>query len=66
MENRTYVPTLLETVLSVPAIINISYYKFPKNYIFPGEQHDFWEFVYVDRGEILVTAGKLEYVLKAG
>ena len=26
----------------------------------------FWEFVYVDRGEILVTAGKLEYVLKAG
>lgn len=56
----------LETVFNITHIINISYYKFPKNFKFSGESHDFWEFVYVDHGELIITAGIKQYILKQG
>lgn len=56
----------LSTVFDVKAIINISYYKLESNYTFSGESHSFWEFIYVDRGSIVVTAGTDRYLLKSG
>jgi len=56
----------LETVFRVTDLVNISYYKLPRGYEFPGETHDFWEFVYVDRGELLITAGSSQYPLRTG
>ena len=56
----------LKTVLNITHIVNILYYKFPKNFVFEGESHDFWELIYVDKGEVLITAGDIQYVLKAG
>lgn len=53
-------------VFSVTEFVNISYYKLPKNYEFPGESHDFWELIYVDQGELVVTAGSNKFLLKAG
>jgi glutamate dehydrogenase (NAD(P)+) len=35
----------------------VAYYKLPKNYDQPGESHDFWELVYVDKGALVATAG---------
>ena len=37
-----------------------------EGYIFPGESHDFWEFVYVDSGTVHITASKKKYILKKG
>lgn len=53
-------------VFSVTEFVNISYYKLPKNYEFPGESHEFWELIYVDQGELTVTAGENSFLLKAG
>ena len=56
----------LETVFDVRAIANISYYRCPQDYGFPGESHACWEFLYVDRGSVIVTAGSNTYFMKAG
>ena len=61
-----YTPIPLATVFDVDAIVNISYYKLENGYVFSGESHFFWEFIYVDRGSIVVTAGADKYFLKAG
>lgn len=42
------------------------YYEHDKNFYFPGERHDFWEIVYVDRGEISVVAENSGHILKQG
>ena len=31
-----------------------------KNYYFSGERYNFWEILYVDRGEIIVETDRLE------
>ncbi len=61
-----FVRNKLKDFISIPKIITIIYYKLPKNFMFAGEQHDFWEFIYVDKGELLITAGSSGYRLKAG
>lgn len=59
-------PIFLETNFDVQAIVNISYYRCPQDYRFPGEIHDCWEFLYVDRGSVVVTAGSNVYFMKSG
>jgi len=59
-------PIPLETTFDVQAIENISYYRCPRDYNFPGEAHSCWEFLYVDRGSVVVTAGSNIYFMKAG
>ena len=56
----------LETSFDIRAIANISFYRCPLGYHFPGESHDFWEFLYVDRGSVVVTAGSNRYFMKSG
>jgi AraC-like DNA-binding protein len=56
----------LRELFTVPRIITVLYQEFPRDFIFPGESNDFWEFIYVEKGEILITADSLEYLLKAG
>lgn len=59
-------PIVLETTFHVHAIENISYYRCPQDYVFPGESHNCWEFLYVDRGSVAVTAGSAVYFMKSG
>lgn len=47
----------LKRAFNVERIYSVHYFEFSKDYTFPGEAHDFWEFVYVDKGEIIATAG---------
>lgn len=42
----------LKEQISVDRIYSIHYNEFNKNYVYSGEQHDFWEFLYVDKGEV--------------
>ena len=37
-----------------------------KNFKYDGEQHDFWEMVYIDKGEMICTADKNRFILKSG
>ena len=59
-------PIILNTTFDVEAIVNISYYRLTRDYAFPGESHSCWEFLYVDRGSVVVTAGTDKYFMKAG
>lgn len=62
----TYEPTVLRRDLAVPAVVTVHYFEYAKNYVFEGERHDFWELLYVDKGEVEVMAGDTGYCLKQG
>lgn len=47
-------------------IISLHYFEFASDYIFEGEKHNFWEFLYVDKGEAEVMADDMGYKLKQG
>ena len=55
-----------ERVFNVDSIITIFYMEFSKSFRYDGERHDFWEMVYVDKGEMICTADKNRFVLKSG
>ena len=58
--------TRLRELFSIDKIITILHQHFTPDFIFPGEKHDFWEFIYVEKGEIIISAENSEYLLKAG
>lgn len=61
-----FVRTVLKNEIVIDSLISFHYFEFAKNYIFEGEKHDFWELVYVDKGELEVMADTKGYVLKQG
>lgn len=61
-----YEKTKLIEVFDIKKIVSIHYFEFAKDYVFDGEKHDFWEFVYVDKGEVEVMAETMGYKLKQG
>lgn len=62
----TYISTKLKKEISIDAIITIHYFEYMKDFVFHGESHDFWEFLYVDKGSVLVRAEDQQYELNAG
>lgn len=58
--------TTLRTEISVTKICTVHYFEYSKDHHFPGESHDFWEFVYVDKGEITAVAERKRFILKPG
>lgn len=44
--------TQLNTVFDIKGVVTIHYFEYVKDYIFKGEEHDFWELIYVDKGEV--------------
>lgn len=63
-EKHTLIPFCKE--IDITNLISLFYLKSPRNFYFGGEAHDFWEMVYIDKGQLLVTAGNQQYLLKAG
>ena len=61
-----YVKTELKSVISISEIVTLHYYEFDKSFVFSGESHDFWEMVYVDRGQVLVKRDEEELILSQG
>lgn len=50
----------------IDELFSIHYFEYTKQFTFDGESHDFWEFVCVDKGQLLVIAGDKEFVLESG
>lgn len=55
-----------DKVINIEKLITVFYMEFSKDFVNDGEHHDFWEMVYIDRGEALCTGGKRKFVLKSG
>lgn len=56
----------MQNVINVSRIVTIHYFELDKNFVFKGEKHDFWEMVYIDKGEVTVTAENEKINLKSG
>ena len=63
---KGYIKTRPKTVVDVTKIVTIHYYEVGKDFAFDGEQHDFWEMVYVDKGSVAVTRDGEEVILSQG
>ena len=55
-----------ESVFRVEKLITLFYMELSKDFSYGGEQHDFWEMVYIDKGEMICTADRRQFVLKGG
>lgn len=62
----TYIQTHLKKDIVVSSIITIHYFEYMKDFVFRGEAHDFWEFLYVDKGSVLVQSGTDQLLLNTG
>ena len=56
----------LQKVFNIDKLITILYMEFSKDFSYEGESHDFWEFVYIDKGEMICTAKNRQFILKGG
>ena len=75
MENTNagaYEYVTLQPSLLINRLYTVHYFEYMNDFSFPGEAHNFWEFLCVDKGEVNVVAGsrtlslkKDEYVLAA-
>lgn len=65
-EDALYKMLPLNELIRVDKLVTIHYFEFEKNYCFSGETHEFWEFLYVDKGEVEILAGEKGYKLQKG
>ena len=61
-----YYKTKPRTVIGISRIVTVHYYEYGPNFTFPGESHDFWEMVYVDKGSVEVLKDGEKIVLHQG
>lgn len=59
-------PVELIRPLVVDRVVTVHYFEYSSHYYFEGERHDFWEFLYVDKGELDVIAGESPHRLGRG
>lgn len=61
-----YTAIHLTTPLKVEKLYSMHYFEYAYDFAFAGEIHNFWEAVYVDSGEVKITAGTSHFILKQG
>lgn len=61
-----YESTILHQDIIIDYLISVHYFEYNCDFHFNGEAHDFWEFLYVDKGEVEVTAENSTFVLRKG
>lgn len=66
MSKKIYSSTRLRDDIQISDIVTLHYFEFSKDYRFEGETHDFWEFVYIDKGELSVVSEETENTLTRG
>nr|WP_276576549.1 AraC family transcriptional regulator [Caldicoprobacter algeriensis] len=56
----------MDSVIEINEIVSLFYFEYAKDFVFQGESHDFWEFLYVDKGQVEVMADTEGYQLQQG
>lgn len=54
----------LKQEIVIEQLYTIHYFEYTNDFIFCGESHPFWEFLYVDSGEVIVNAADRQFTLK--
>ncbi|MDY3280851.1 helix-turn-helix transcriptional regulator [Dysosmobacter sp.] len=66
MPDAPYFRCRLQNQVSVTELVTIHYFEYGRTYVYPGERHDFWEIMYMDRGSVRVTCGEQAHLLSRG
>ena len=66
MSPKTLKKTLLKRTFNVTSAITILCYELSPDFYTEGEHHDFWEMLYVDRGQLTCRSGSGEFILHQG
>ncbi len=61
-----YTGVKLKKEICIDELFTVHYFEYTSDFSFAGEAHNFWELVYVDKGEIIVTSDEKEHTLKRG
>lgn len=61
-----YTKTVLKEIINIESIRTVHYFEYSKDYVYEGEKHDFWEIVYVDKGNVTVGADDKKILLNQG
>lgn len=61
-----YESITLQEVFQIDEIVSIHYFEYMSDFSFPGESHNFWEFLCVDKGVVNITADTTDYLLEHG
>ena len=56
----------LENCITVDSVYTIHYFEYTNNFYYAGESHDFWEFVYVEKGSVDICMDDKQITLKKG
>ncbi len=62
----SYIIKPIRKIIDVKSIVTILYYELSKDFDYAGESHDFWEMVYVDKGEIVATSDGVRHIVPQG
>lgn len=62
----SFIKQKLGNCITIDALYTIHYFEYTNNFYFPGESHDFWEFIYVDKGSVGICMDDNEITLKKG
>jgi len=65
-EHSEYVSHQLSNIINIHKIVTLSYFEFENTFQYHGERHNFWELVYVDKGNLLVETESGEITLTRG
>ena len=63
---KKYYGIQLQDLFHIEELFSLHYFEYMSTFSFPGESHDFWEFVCVDKGEVEIGAGPLTHTLRRG
>ncbi len=66
VEKDIFVRTEPESILVVSKIVTIHEMELDAKFAYDGERHDFWEMVYVDKGEVAIRRNEEEIFLRQG
>lgn len=61
-----YFGATLDFSFRIEKLYSVHYFEYSKDFSFHGESHDFWEFAYVDKGEVIASTDKSETLLSQG
>ena len=61
-----YTGTRLSEQIVIRRLYTVHYFEYAREFAFTGEEHNFWELVYADKGEITIAADDKRFILSPG
>ena len=56
----------ISNIITIKNIVSLHYFEFEPDFSSKGEQHNFWEIIYADKGNFQIETGDAAFTLKQG